>query len=99
MNVAEEIAIYRLASRPRLDIRPAPGAICNEMVTGKVRPHFFDVLVNPLGTSLQTGAGWLLARPDARLLDRLTSAVRLFRRVEPLALLPNVFWRDGSAAR
>jgi hypothetical protein len=54
------------------------------------------VLANPLGTPLQASAGWLLAPPEARLLGRVVTAARLFRRVEPLALLPNVFWPGDS---
>jgi protease-4 len=52
----------------------------------------FDVLTNPLGTSLEVSVGALFRRPEARLIDTVTRAFRLFRRGEPLALMPNLFW-------
>ena len=49
---------------------------------------------NPFGSSERTGGlGALLGIRDRRALQTLTAPLRLFRRGEPLAIMPNVFVR------
>jgi protease IV len=62
----------------------------------------FDLLSNPLGSSAEAGLG-LFVRPaartalpvwsDARLVQSALATLSLFRRGEPLAIMPNVFVR------
>lgn len=58
------------------------------------RRGFFEALANPFGGSAgQMGLPWALGRGERQALGMLTAPLRLFRRGEPLALMPNVFLR------
>lgn len=53
----------------------------------------YDLLSNPLGTVRESALGLTrLRRPEARIVDAVTSTLQLFRRGEPLMIMPNVFW-------
>ena len=52
----------------------------------------YELLSNPFGTGLESTLSLLLRRPDAQLVETVSSTLRLFRRGEPLMILPNVFW-------
>jgi protease-4 len=82
-------AIQAAKQRARLDM--------NEDVSLIVYPpkrSVFEALANPFGTSaLGSGADAWLLRPEAHALRSFTRLTQLFRRGEPLAIMPNVFWR------
>jgi protease-4 len=63
-----------------------------EIVTYPGRRSFYDVLRNPFGPS-DFGAtlGALLGFRDPRMLAALAAPLQVFRRGEPLAIMPNVF--------
>jgi protease-4 len=92
LNLVDELggldtAIRIAKQRAKLDL--------NRDVTLVVYPpkrSVYDLLANPFGVTLESAATAMLQRPDARLLDRLASSLRLFRRAEPLTIMPNVFW-------
>ena len=53
----------------------------------------YDLLANPLGATQDGILGAALLRaPDARLADAVAARLQLFRRGEPLMIMPNVFW-------
>jgi protease-4 len=83
-----ETAIRLAKQRARLDAsRPVDLTV--------YPPHrsFYEILSSQLGGG-STGAGAaLLRRPDTRAVQAALSALELFRRGEPLAILPNVFVR------
>ena len=59
-------------------------------------PHksLYEIVANPLGRSESlTMLGAMLGFRDPRALEALTAPMRVFRRGEPLALMPNVFVR------
>ena len=56
------------------------------------RRTFFEVLADPFGSAVQGSLEVLYRRPEARLLQSLGSSLRLFRRGEPLTIMPNVFF-------
>jgi protease-4 len=79
IRIAKERA--RLDPRARVDLTVYPP-----------KRSFYDLLANSLGGSTMTSRmGALLERPEARAVESTVSAIRLFRRGEPLALMPNVF--------
>jgi len=58
------------------------------------RRSFFEALANPFGGSAAgLGLPWALGRGERQALGVLAAPLRLFRRGEPLALMPNVFLR------
>jgi protease-4 len=63
-----------------------------EIVTYPGRRSFYDVLRNPFGPS-DFGAtlGALLGFRDPHMLAALAAPLQVFRRGEPLAIMPNVF--------
>jgi protease-4 len=65
-----------------------------ELVIYPQRKSFYELVQAPFGTGSEEG---LLARlvglRDARAVKTLTAPLRLFRRGEPLAIMPNVFVR------
>jgi protease-4 len=65
-----------------------------EIVSYPGKRSFYDVLRNPFGPS-DYGAtmGALLGIRSPRMLESLTAPLQVFRRGEPLALMPNVFTR------
>jgi protease-4 len=82
-----DTAIQLAKLRARLDAKTDV-----PLVVYPAKRTLFDLVTNPWGTSFQAGASMLARRPDVRLLDAVTSALRLFRRGEPLMVMPNVFW-------
>jgi protease-4 len=65
-----------------------------EIVTYPGKRSFYDVLRNPFGPS-DFGAtlGALLGIRDPRMIASLAAPLQVFRRGEPLAIMPNVFVR------
>jgi protease-4 len=65
-----------------------------ELVLYPPKKSFYEVLADPFGASESSA---ILARMfgfrDPRALDTLTAPLRVFRRGEPLAIMPNVFVR------
>jgi len=57
------------------------------------RRGLLDVLTDPFGASARLGLPWALGPGERQAIGTLTAPLRLFRRGEPLALMPNVFLR------
>jgi protease-4 len=71
---------------------PADGEV--EVVVYPGRKSVYDFLRNPFGGSESSAAlGAMLGFRDPRALELLTAPLRVFRRGEPLAIMPNVFVR------
>ena len=65
-----------------------------EIVVYPGRKSIYEIVKNPFGSSERTGAfGALLGSSDRRALQTLTAPLRVCRRGEPLAIMPNVFVR------
>jgi len=65
-----------------------------ELVVYPGKKSFYDLVKDPFGTSERmTGLGMLLGLKDARPLQTLTAPLRVFRKGEPLTIMPNVFLR------
>ncbi len=66
-----------------------------ELVIYPGRKSIYDIVRNPFGASSESAAmlGAMLGFRDARAMQALTAPIRVFRRGEPLALMPNVFVR------
>jgi protease-4 len=65
-----------------------------ELVIYPPKKSFYDVLTNPLGASDRASTlGALLGFGNPRMLQALAAPLQVFRRGEPLALMPNVFVR------
>jgi protease-4 len=63
-----------------------------EVVVYPGRKSIYEIVKNPFGSSESTTAlGAMLGFRDPRALQLLTAPLRLFRRGEPLAIMPNVF--------
>ena len=55
----------------------------------------YDLLANPLGMTSEAQLSLsMLRRPDARMVERVASMLKLFRRGETLMLMPNIFWSN-----
>jgi protease-4 len=66
-----------------------------ELVVYPPKKSFYEVLADPLGRNTE-GLGAiraLLGLSDRQVLNTLTAPLRVFRRGEPLAIMPNVFVR------
>jgi protease-4 len=64
-----------------------------QLVVYPPKRSVYEILSNPFGASTDAALRLsLLGRPEARIVDAVTSTLRLFRRGEPLMILPNVFW-------
>jgi protease IV len=63
-----------------------------DLVVYPPKRTLYEMLANPLGSPPATGLETLVQRPEARLIDRAISTLRLFRRGEPLAIMPNLFF-------
>jgi len=61
-----------------------------QLVVYPPKRSVYELLANPFGTSFESLVLW--RRPEARLIDAVTSTLRLFHRGEPLMIMPNVFW-------
>jgi protease-4 len=69
-----------------------PGEV--ELVIYPGRKSIYEIVKNPFGSSGGTeGLAAMLGFRDPRALELLTTPLRVFRRGEPLALMPNVFIR------
>ncbi|MCA1560715.1 MAG: signal peptide peptidase SppA, partial [Acidobacteria bacterium] len=65
-----------------------------ELVVYPPRKSSYEIVSNPFGTVDRIATlGALLGLRDPRALQALTAPLRVFRRNEPLALMPNVFIR------
>lgn len=65
-----------------------------ELVVYPPRKSIYEVLANPFGTSEGTRIlSAMLGLRDPRPIETLTAPLRVFRRGEPLAIMPNVFVR------
>ena len=65
-----------------------------EVVVYPGKKSFYDIVKNPFAASERaTALGVLLGIRDPRPLQSLTAPLRIFRRGEPLAIMPNVFVR------
>jgi protease-4 len=65
-----------------------------ELVVYPPKRSFYEILADPFGRGQQGAAiAALLGLTDRRVVDTLTAPLRVFRRGEPLALMPNVFVR------
>jgi protease-4 len=65
-----------------------------ELVVYPGRKSIYEIVRNPFGSSERVAAlGAVLGLRDQRALQTLTAPLRLFRRGEPLAIMPNVFIR------
>jgi len=64
-----------------------------ELVVYPGRKSFYELVANPLGRSegMSASFGALLGLKDPRALQILTAPLQIFRRGEPLALMPNIF--------
>jgi len=84
LDTAIQIAKQRAKLDPSKDV---------QLVVYPPKRTVYELLSNPFGTSAESAVRLsLLGRPEARLVDAFTSTLRLFRRGEPLMILPNVFW-------
>jgi protease-4 len=63
-----------------------------ELVVYPPKRSVYELLSSRFGSS-STGLEAILGRPEARAVESTASIFRLFRRGEPLAILPNVFLR------
>jgi protease-4 len=71
-----------------------------ELVVFPPKKSLFDVVSEPLNRSDGSAAlTSLLGSQNARALEAVTSPLRMFRRGEPLTLMPNVFCREQVAIR
>ncbi len=69
-----------------------PGEV--ELVIYPGRKSIYEIVKNPFGSAGGTGGlAAMLGFRDPRALELLTTPLRVFRRGEPLALMPNVFIR------
>jgi protease IV len=64
-----------------------------ELVVYPPKKSLFEVFADPLGRSDSGPMGAWLGLKNAEALERVTAPLRLFRRGEPLAIMPNVFVR------
>jgi protease-4 len=65
-----------------------------ELVVYPPKRSIYEMLADPLGRSDQAGAiAAFLGLGERRMVNTLTAPLRVFRRGEPLALMPNVFVR------
>jgi protease IV len=63
-----------------------------ELVVYPPKKSLFEVVSEPFGrTETRIGIGALLGGPNGRAIDAVTAPLRLFRRGEPLALMPHVY--------
>ncbi|MEO8076041.1 MAG: signal peptide peptidase SppA [Acidobacteriota bacterium] len=66
-----------------------------ELVVYPGKKSIYDIVKNPFGASdrAATALGTLLGIGDPRAIQAITAPLRVFRRGEPLAIMPNVFIR------
>jgi protease-4 len=81
-------AIAIAKDRAKLD--PSKGV---RLVVYPPKRSFYDLLSNPFNMSLSARLGLGLVPAEARAVDSAASIFQLFRRGEPLAIMPNIFVR------
>jgi protease-4 len=81
-------ALQIAKERARLDVKKEV-----DLVVYPPRRSLYDLVANPFGTSVTSGLDLFLRRQDARVIESALTTLGLFRRGEPLALMPNVFRR------
>ena len=64
-----------------------------ELVTFPGKRGFYELMASPFGAGASMAYDLWFDRPTARAVNALTERLRLFRPNEPLAIMPNVFWR------
>jgi protease-4 len=84
LDRALQIAKERARLDPKRDV---------DLIVYPPKRSIFEVLSNPLGSTVRVGVDAWLRRPDTRAIDQAMSAFERFRRGEMLTLMPNVFWR------
>jgi protease-4 len=85
LDAAVQIAKQRAKIDPKKDV---------ELVVYPPKRTIYDVISDPLGSnSTQAGVSLFARQPTTRVLDTALSMLQLFRRGEPLTLMPNVFVR------
>ena len=84
LDRALEIAKERGKIDPKKDV---------DLLVYPPKPSFYEWVSNPFGTTATTAFDLFLRRPDARAIEAAAASMRLFRRGEPLAIMPNVFVR------
>ena len=84
LDRAIQIAKERAKLDPKKDV---------DLLVYPPKRSIFDVVANPLGTTVSVGMDAWLRRPEARMIDSTVRALERFRRGEMLLLMPNVFWR------
>jgi len=62
-----------------------------DLVVYPAKRTLYDLISSPFGAPVSTGIELLFQRPETRAVQSAFSALRWFRRGEPLAILPNVF--------
>lgn len=92
LNLVDELggldtAIRIAKQRAKLDLTKDV-----QLVVYPPKRSVYDLLANPFGATMDSAVMTLFERPDARIIDRLAASLRLFRRAEPLTIMPNVFW-------
>ena len=84
LDTAIQIAKQKAKLDPSKDV---------QLVVYPPKRTVYDLLANPLGATSDVAAGLvLLQHPEVRLADAVASRLQLFRRGEPLMIMPNVFW-------
>lgn len=79
-------AIRIAKQRAKLDVRKGV-----ELVVYPQKRSIYEVLANPFGTSMRMGLGEMLGvHADVRAVETAAATLRLFRRGEPLAIMPNI---------
>jgi protease IV len=64
-----------------------------ELVIYPQRKSIYELVQNPLGAQASNVLGAFIGMREARAVQTLTAPLRIFRRGEPLAIMPNVFLR------
>jgi protease-4 len=82
LDDAIRIAKERARLDPKKDV---------ELVVYPTRRSVLELLEDPFGMQERTSLD-VLRRPDMRIMTSALSVLRLFRRGEPLAVMPNIFW-------
>ncbi len=84
-----ETAIQIAKQRAKLDLTKDV-----QLVVYPPKRSVYDLLADPLGFTMEARSLSILRRPEARVMERVASILQLFRRGEPLTLMPNVFWNN-----
>lgn len=84
-----DVAIRRAAERAKLD--QSRGV---NLVVYPAKRSFYDLLSHQLGSAAagETSMSAIVRRPEVHAVQTAVSVLQLFRRGEPLAILPNVFF-------